>query len=375
MQEKLFELRQAPVNGGRVRLARELSGLTQAALCEALGVDQAMVAHIERGQKQPSEELLAAISTELHQPISFFRQGSPPEFPKGSLLFRSKSGIGKRTISQIHAHSELAFELIYRLSQQASLVPVRLPTETDAIEAARQVRRELGLPGGPLPNVIRAVERLGVITIPLPDHRDCEAFAVWAGPARTYPVLGLVVNKASERVRMSVAHELGHLILHRNILGGTQELELQAYRFAAELLMPTHDIKQEFDSERLSLFRLAALKRKWQVSMQALARRARDLEAISGRQYRYIMQQMSVKGWRTEEPSFAQQQVELPRVITKLTEVTVGTSPNLDKMAVDFNVSKNFLANILNLCSIQSKNSSKTKNPRNAEVIAFATKK
>lgn len=109
--------------------------------------------------------------------------------------------------------------------------------------------------------------------------------------------------------------------------------------------------------------------------MQALARRARDLEAISGRQYRYIMQQMSVKGWRTEEPSFAQQQVELPRVITKLTEVTVGTSPNLDKMAVDFNVSKNFLANILNLCSIQSKNSSKTKNPRNAEVIAFATKK
>jgi Zn-dependent peptidase ImmA (M78 family) len=174
---------------------------------------------------------------------------------------------------------------------------------------------------------------------------------------------------------MSVAHELGHLILHRNILGGTQELELHAYRFAAELLMPTHDIKQEFDSERLSLFRLASLKRKWQVSMQALARRARDLEAISDRQYRYIMQQMSIKGWRTEEPSFSQQQIELPRVITKLTEVTLGTSPNLNKMAIDFNLSKDFLANILNLSSAHSKSLPKPKNLRNAEVIAFATKK
>jgi Zn-dependent peptidase ImmA (M78 family)/transcriptional regulator with XRE-family HTH domain len=375
MQEKLFEIRHVPVNGDRVRLARELAGLTQAALCEALGVDQTMVAHIERGKKQPSEELLAAISAELRQPTSFFRQGSPPDFPRGSLLFRSKSGIGKRTIAQIHSHAELVFEFISRLSQQASLVPVRLPKETDPIEAARQVRKELGLSSGPLTSMIRAVERLGVITIPLPDHKDCEAFAVWAGPDRACPVLGLVVNKASDRVRMSVAHELGHLILHRNILGGTQELESQAYRFAAELLMPTHDIKQEFDSERLSLFRLAALKRKWQVSMQALARRARDLEAISDRQYRYIMQQMSLKGWRTEEPRFGQQVIEMPRVITKLTEVTVGSNPNLQKLSVDFNLSKDFLTSVLKMCSAQETRYPAREKVRSAEVIGFAARK
>src|SRR5216684_8424390 len=180
MQDKLFELRQGPVNGRRVRQARELRGLTQAALSEVLGIDQTMVAHTERGTKQPSEELLEALSTELHLPVAFFRQGSPPEFPKGSLLFRSKSGIGKRTISEAHAHAELVFELILRLADQASLIPVRLPIGNDPIEAAHQVRRTLNLPSGPLPNLIRAVERLGVITIPLPELKGCDAFAVWA---------------------------------------------------------------------------------------------------------------------------------------------------------------------------------------------------
>src|SRR5690348_5256092 len=145
MQENLFELRQVPVNGRRARQARELRGLTQAALSEALGIDQTMVAHIERGTKQPSDELLDALSTELDLPQDFFRQSSPPEFPKGSLLFRSKSGIGKRTISQAHAHAELVFELVLRLSERASLIPIRLPSETDPVEAARQTRKLLQL--------------------------------------------------------------------------------------------------------------------------------------------------------------------------------------------------------------------------------------
>src|SRR6267378_3903152 len=166
IQDKLFELRRGPVNGRRVRQARELRGLTQAALSEALGYDQAMVAHIERGRKQPGEDLLVALSAELHFPVSFFHQGSPPEFPKGSLLFRSKSGIGKRTISEAHAHAELVFEFILRLADRASLIPVRMSLETDPTEAARQVRKTLNLPDGPLSNLIRAVERLGVITIP-----------------------------------------------------------------------------------------------------------------------------------------------------------------------------------------------------------------
>lgn len=374
MQEKLFELRRAPVNGHRVRQARELSGLTQAALSEALGIDQTMVAHIERGTKQPSDELLDSLSAELHLPQSFFRQGSPPEFPKGSLLFRSKSGIGKRTVSQAHSHAELVFELVLRLSERASLIPVRLPKETDPIEAARHTRKSLQLPSGPFPNLIRTIERLGVLTIPLPDLKDCDAFAVWAGPGRTYPVIGMIVGKASDRMRMSVAHELGHLVLHQDIVSGTQDLETQAYRFASELLMPAQDISKDFSSEKLNLFRLASLKGKWQVSMQALARRARDLDVISDRQYRYLMKQMSIRGWRTEEPSFGQAEVELPRVIPKLTEVVFGPSPSFQKLANEFHLSADFIKNILGMCHLSTSQNSRKASARAPQPLQFHKK-
>src|SRR5580698_1469490 len=95
MSGLLFEIPSTPVNGQRVCLARELRSLTQAALGEILGIDQTMVAHIERGTKQPNSELLEAIATVLRLPPNFFRQPSPPDLPKGTLLFRAKAGLGK----------------------------------------------------------------------------------------------------------------------------------------------------------------------------------------------------------------------------------------------------------------------------------------
>jgi len=68
MSGLLFEIPSTPVNGQRVCLARELRSLTQAALGEILGIDQTMVAHIERGTKQPNSELLEAIATVLRLP-------------------------------------------------------------------------------------------------------------------------------------------------------------------------------------------------------------------------------------------------------------------------------------------------------------------
>jgi len=254
-------------------------------------------------------------------------------------------------------------------------MPIRLPIESDPIEAARQVRKALHLQGGPFLHLVRSVERLGVITIPLPELRDCDAFAVWAGPARTYPVIGMVVGKANDRTRMNVAHELGHLVLHRDLLGGTQELETHAYRFAAELLMPANDIAEDISSEKLTLFRLASLKKKWQVSMQALARRARDLDVISDRQFRYLMQQMSIKGWRTEEPTFGQGQAELPRLVPKLAEVSFGHAIDMQKVANEFCMTKDFVAGLMSMCSLNPALGSKKTKAQQPQPIAFVSKR
>lgn len=338
------------VNGQRLRQARELRGLTQTALADLMSIDQTMVAHIERGMKQPSTEVLEHLAAELELPESFFHQSEPPEFPRGSLLFRSKSGVGKRIIAQAHAHAAIVFEMALRLSARASLIPVRLPIGNSPVITAQNVRQSMAAPEGPLHGLIRAIERLGVLVFPLPDIQDCDAFSVWAGPARSYPVIALVKSKAADRLRLTVAHELGHLVLHRYSTSGTHDLEVEAYMFATELLMPRSSILPDLVAERLTLFRLAALKAKWGVSMQALARRARDLEVITDRQYRYLMKQFSLNGWRTEEPNLTPVRPELPRALRKLAEVALGTPIRLKQAAKELVLPENFVSQLFEQC-------------------------
>jgi Zn-dependent peptidase ImmA (M78 family) len=318
--------------------------------------------------------MLEHLATELQLPEDFFRQRNPPEFPTGSLLFRSKSGIGKRVVAQAQAHSALVFEFALRLSEHASLIPVRLPLSDDPIVAARNVRKAMATADGPLPNIIRATERLGVLILPLPDFKDCDAFAVWAGPDRQYPVIGMVGQRAPDRTRMSIAHELGHLVLHRYVTSGTQELEVHAYRFAAELLMPADTIMGDLTAEKLNLFRLAALKGIWGVSMQSLARRAHELEVINERQYRYLMKQMSMKGWRTEEPNLTPLIIERPRAILKLAEVALGPTANLQHVARDFALTKVFLSSVFEMCEPAPKNNAHGPPRSRSGVLAFKRK-
>jgi hypothetical protein len=44
------------------------------------------------------------------------------------------------------------------------------------------------------------------------------------------------------------------------------------------------------------------MKKKWKVSIQAMMRRARQLDVISQNQYQYLMRQVSKNGWRLREP-------------------------------------------------------------------------
>ena len=347
MQDSLFEFRSLSINGARVKQARELRGLTQASLAEALYVDQTMVAHIERGTKQPNSELLDVLADLLDMPVSFFRQGSPVDMARGSLLFRSKAVVGKKTISQAYEHSRLAVELAIRLSEYAKLIPNRIPRFSDPLEAAREMRSLLALPPGPVENAIRCAERLGVLVVPLPDIRDCDAFATWANSQ--IPIIGLAAGRPVDRIRLNVSHELGHLTLHRSLHSASKENEQEAYAFAAEFLMPASEIYPDLNAEKISLFRLAELKKKWKTSMQSILRRSRELSVLNDRQYRYLMLQISQRGWRMEEPTFGAA-VEKPRALRKLSEVGFGGEDTWETLAREFSLSTALVTSILAAC-------------------------
>lgn len=84
------------------------------------------------------------------------------------------------------------------------------------------------------------------------------------------PLIFINKNQPVDRYRFTLAHELGHLVMHR---APTPTMEDEANAFAAELLMPASDIYN--DLRNISIEKAAALKPFWRTSMAALFYRAK----------------------------------------------------------------------------------------------------
>jgi Zn-dependent peptidase ImmA (M78 family) len=105
-----------------------------------------------------------------------------------------------------------------------------------------------------------------------------------------------------DRDRFSCSHEIGHLALHEPETAlASKDIERQADGFASAFLMPADQIRDELPAN-LDWVRFIELKQRWQVSIAALLRRAKDLGVMSEAMYVQGVQTMSARGWRTDEP-------------------------------------------------------------------------
>jgi Zn-dependent peptidase ImmA (M78 family) len=155
------------------------------------------------------------------------------------------------------------------------------------------------MPAGPVCDMVAALEGAGaaVVTADLDSDR-LDAVSQWDG--RQAPLVLVGRHAPGDRCRFSLAHELGHLVMHQQPGNGPDQ-EKEADAFAAEFLMPAADIRSDLTGA-IDLARLAGLKRKWRVSMAALLRRAQTLGTITDWHYRSVQVEMSALGYRTQEP-------------------------------------------------------------------------
>ena len=131
------------------------------------------------------------------------------------------------------------------------------------------------------------------------------------------------------RSRFDAAHELGHMVLHRNIdenkLRDTSYFKLiesQANSFASAFLLP----EQTFSQEVLfapNLGMLVALKSKWRVSIAAMVMRLRQLRLISRERERRLFMNISKRHWRTKEPLDDELEIEKPSVLQKVFDLLI----------------------------------------------------
>ena len=106
--------------------------------------------------------------------------------------------------------------------------------------------------------------------------RDPDDHAVW----------GIAYNGKArpERQRFTIAHELGHFILHRSQqpsfncdsqsvhtgIDGLRQIEREADEFAGNLLMPGDLLRDWISNQRIDLHLLSAIAKRFQVSFEAL---------------------------------------------------------------------------------------------------------
>ena len=184
--------------------------------------------------------------------------------------------------------------------------------------AAELTRSELGLPRNK-PIGAQLIDRLeagGVAVVrDLETDRDIDAYSAVVGQL---PVIVLDGGEGSvwDRDNFNLAHELGHLVMHRGIhhTPGTRTVEAQAHRFAGAFLGPAKALLQVLP-RNLDWVRYLELKREWGMSMAALIRRAKDLGVINDTMYTRAMKQQSAYGWRKVEPGSTDRPLPVPRYI------------------------------------------------------------
>lgn len=297
-------------NRHNLRTARELRGLTQTQLASCVGsVTSASISQFEKGHARPSAATLEKLSQQLDVPVTFF--AAPITAGNDSDLdgfFRSLRATAPRERRQARALVEVVRAVTLALESVAALPQLNLPrfpvtpdTDGDEIEdMAGRVRRYWELASGPIPDVIRCIERNGIITTRVQTNLEkVDAFCV---PYRDRPIIVLGADKGlRDRSRFDAAHELGHLVMHSPSDEGSKTAEQQAHRFAAAFLMPATDIVHELPSKP-DWPRLVELKTKWQVSIAALLMRAKVLNVMPPNAYTQAYKFMSMRGWRKAEP-------------------------------------------------------------------------
>lgn len=333
-------------SGKRVRQAREIRRLTQKQLAERIGKTQGSITHIERGFKDASAELIAAIAQVTDFPMSFFTTEPRIEFPLDSLLFRARAAMTRRDAVAACHYAEIVYEMVEMLSEYVTQLPVvALKSQGHPAEAAREVRRKLRIPPDlPIPHLINGMERAGVTIIALPlNVEGIDAFSCWI---EDKPVVAVCAGRSGDRTRWNAAHELGHLAIHANRKIRAEE-HRQADEFAAELLLPEVQLRKEI-MPPVTIASLAQLKPRWGVAIQALIRRAHDLKIITDRQYTYLFEQLSVRGWRTKEPENLDLPIEKPQGLRRMIELSPFAN-NPARLAAELRVNAGNLTEVLSV--------------------------
>jgi Zn-dependent peptidase ImmA (M78 family) len=308
-------------NPQRLSLARKRRRLTSKRFAELLGMSPVTVTRLEKANNEPDPETVETIVKVLKFPKEFFYGDDIDELTKEAASFRSLTSMTAREREAALAAGQIAYLLSDYVTAKFNLPKpalLDLSQERDPAVAARIVRQAWGLGEQPIGSLIKMLESKGVRVFSLAENtKNVDAFSCWRNDT---PYVFLNTFKSTEHSRFDAAHELAHLTLHRH--GGPhqgRDAETEANQFASAFLMPFNDVKSRVPYVK-TLSQLISFKKRWGVSVMALAYRLHKIGVITDWQYRTFCIQISERGYRINEPNSLprEESVIWKKVLTEL---------------------------------------------------------
>jgi Zn-dependent peptidase ImmA (M78 family)/DNA-binding XRE family transcriptional regulator len=352
--------------GSRLRQAREARSLSVIALAELVGVSAAAISQYENGLHLPRIDTSRRLAELLNLPLSYFLKPEVRTIGAHPIFYRSMSSATKQSRTRAERRFEWFKEMIPYFEEflefpEATIPDFGFPEDFRKItpemieSAADQMRAYWRLGTGPIADMARTLEANGVyVTRSRLDADTLDAFSEFDG-SRPYVFLNTDKN-ILVRSRFDCAHELGHIVLHRNICqkelnkaSDFRIIENHAHHFGGAFLFPAKSFQDEIWGISLDSFR--SLKARWKVSIAAMVSRASQLELIKDDEVKRMWINLNRRGWKRFEP-LDDLPCEQPQMFTKAVDVLINNKiKTKDQILNDLRLTESDIVELLNLDS------------------------
>lgn len=302
-------------NGDRLKEARRFNRKTISEIADMLNVTKQMISKYENGKAAPSLDSVFVLIKELGFPREFYYSEDNYSLSSEGTFFRSRYTSTQKEkipaeyskkytgIIRDYLNDFLDFpELDWRLTQK----------DYSPTEYADFIREEWGLKDKPIIDMMNLLEEHGfVVSNAKSDSKKVDAFSSYVeiNKNRYFIIMLEGENFSFYRQQFSLAHELGHWLMHQGVYN-PQDLDSDSYRlmedeaneFAAAFLLPRDSFSRTVSANPKQIDFYLNLKKTWNVSIAMMIMRTRNLEIINTDDYIKLQRQLNYRGWRKEEP-------------------------------------------------------------------------
>ena len=291
----------AKARGELLQALRLSRAFTQMQVARYTGISQAALSKVESGDAELDAEKWDQIADLMGVPVSAFAAARTSAAP-ARIFHRKLRTTPKSAVNKVAAELSL---VRLRVRDLMGAVPAtslhRHDLEDGYVtpqEVAQDVRAELGLGTEPVGDLVALLEGAGALVLRWPlETIQVDAIASWQ--EGQMPVILVGEHVRADRQRFTMAHELGHAVMHDTEASPEQEKEADA--FAAEFLAPAAEIANEWPADA-TFEELLVLKKRWGISLAALIRRGKDAELLTDDEYRQWNIRLSTTGMHRREP-------------------------------------------------------------------------